>query len=80
MLTQILFTLAVAVVVLYGFRAFDRIRKQRDAAERRAEDAARKALTAEDLVRCPQCGSYSAGSDAPPCDRTDCPVATRGKR
>lgn len=74
MLSQVLLTLVVAIVVLYGFKAYDGMRRQRDRAEERASRASKAKLTAQDLTRCPQCGSYTVADNLAACDRPDCPV------
>ena len=70
MLTKLLLTLAVVLAVLYGFRVFARL-----AAAKRRLNPPRARLPAEDLVKCPTCGTFVAAASPSRCDRSDCPYS-----
>ncbi|MEM8916939.1 MAG: hypothetical protein AAGC83_13950 [Pseudomonadota bacterium] len=74
-MTQILFTIAVVVIVLYGARAVSTIRNSRGRASQGKGEVAPRNST-EDLVPCPICGVYSIGGSRADC--AECNGKPRG--
>ncbi len=74
---KLLFTIAIIVIVWYGFKLIGRIDKKRRAQVKNARKRSRKpssALDAEDMVQCAHCGTYySATKGAKSCGQPDCP-------
>lgn len=71
---KILLLVGVIAFVWFGWRWFQRWEKERrlrDAAERRADDPRR--IAAEDMVPCRACGTYLPARGAKSCGRADCP-------
>lgn len=69
---QKLLLLAIAIaVVLYGFRVFARIGRQRNQTLEREEDAARVAVA--ETVQCPVCKAYIAEDVKGNCGKPNCP-------
>ena len=76
-LQKLLFTIAVVVIVWYGFKLVGRIDKKRRAqvkgAKKRGGAAPSSASGAEDMVQCTTCSTYIAAKGARSCGRSDCP-------
>lgn len=75
-LQKLLFTIAIIVIVWYGFKLVGRIDKKRRAQLKRAKkqgSAPSSAPGAEDMVPCAICGTYTAATGASSCGRSDCP-------
>ncbi len=69
-MTQILFTIAVVIVVLYGAKMLSAGRSSlggKKAGEKAAAPA-RQADDSEDLTRCPVCGTYTLSASPYGCD------------
>lgn len=72
-MTQILFTIAVVIVVLYGAKMLSAGRsslggKRAGRAGEKAAAPARKADDSEDLTSCPVCGTYTLSASPYGCD------------
>jgi hypothetical protein len=75
-LQKLLFTIAVVVIVWYGFKLVGRIDKKRRAqlkGARKRRPAPSSAPGAEDMVKCATCGTYIAANGTRSCGRSDCP-------
>ncbi len=79
-LTKLLFTIAIVLIVWYGFKMVGRLdaeRKQRVKAAARKTPKSRRSEAAsndtEDMVACPSCGTYVSVGGARACGRDDCP-------
>lgn len=74
---KLIFTVAIILIVWYGFKFLGRIDKQRKArlkAERRQTAAKPQPKdNTEDMTACPTCGTYVSLADARSCGRDDCP-------
>jgi uncharacterized protein len=69
-LPKLLLTALVIGVVWYGFKAFS---NRGPRVGRDTDDDPDARIDAEDMVACPVCGNYVAGSKATSCGRGDCP-------
>ncbi len=80
-LGKFLLLAAIIAAVWYGFKYMNRVeavrRSTRQAAgqvaERQRAQQRSRTIEAEDLVKCPACGSYVAARGATHCGRGDCP-------
>lgn len=80
-LTKLLVAMAIIVVVWYGFKTIGRLdqaRKARLKAQRAGQrrgtgGANAPAGQAEEMVKCPACGTYVSAEANRACDRKDCP-------
>ncbi len=84
-LSKLLFTIAVILVVWYGFKILGRVDKQRKARLKKAAREGRAATReradavqdvvpdAEDMVACAACGAFVSASNARSCGRDNCP-------
>ncbi len=86
-LQKLIFTALVIVVVIYGFKAVQRLQERRNAAENNrgggegggrvkaqsAAPASRPEQGTEDMVACRVCGTFVAASGTRSCGREDCP-------
>ena len=75
-LQKLLFTIALVVIVWYGFKLVGRIDKKRRAQVKGAKKrgpAPSSAPGAEDMVQCTICSTYIAAKGARSCGRSDCP-------
>ena len=75
-LQKLLFTIAVVVIVWYGFKLVGRIDKKRRAqlkGGKKRGPAPSSAPGAEEMVKCMTCGTYIAAKGARSCGRSDCP-------
>ncbi len=79
-LTKLLFTVAVIMIVWYGFKWLGRVQAQRNAEVKgKPADSGRKtprgAATAqvEDMVECATCGSFVPARGATNCGQAGCP-------
>lgn len=69
-MTQILFTIAVVIVVLYGAKMLSAGRSSLGGKKAREKAAApaRQAEDSEDLTSCPVCGTYTLSASPYGCD------------
>jgi len=87
-LQKLIFTGLVIVVVIYGFKAIQRLQERRNAAEnssggagnggtvkaaKRSAPVAQPEQGTEDMVACRACGTFVAASGTRSCGREDCP-------
>ncbi|MFQ5985476.1 MAG: hypothetical protein ACE5LL_08170 [Alphaproteobacteria bacterium] len=80
-LTKLLVTIAAIVLIWYGFKVIgrhDRARKarlkqERTAARRGTGETGAPMRQADDMVKCPACGTYVSATGASACGREDCP-------
>ncbi len=80
-LQKLIFTIAIIVVVWYGFKLLGRVEKQRNARLKRQKREAKQAPKAapidepdtEDMIACPTCGTFVSARGARSCGRDDCP-------
>ena len=79
-LSKLLFTVAVVLVVWYGFKMVGRLDRKRKAKARKPArqrsnpaPAEAAALDAEDMIACSVCGTYVSALGARSCGRDDCP-------
>ena len=75
-INKLLFTIAVIVIVWYGFKLVGRIDKKRRAQLKRAKkrpSSTSSAVGAEDMVQCSICGTYLTANGAKSCGQSDCP-------
>ena len=78
-LSKILFTVAVILIVVYGWKWVGRVQSRRRGeagkmggrSSPRPEDS--PAIEAEEMVQCPVCGDYVPARRPNRCDRDDCP-------
>ena len=78
---NLIFTIAIIVIVWYGFKLLGRVEKQRNARLKRAKHEAKQAPKAapidepdtEDMIACPTCGIFVSARGARSCGRDDCP-------
>ena len=74
---KLLFTIAIIVIVWYGFKLVGRIDKKRraqlkSARKRRGSPPPTSDSGTEDMVQCVVCGTYIAARGARSCGRSDC--------
>jgi len=82
-LSKLIVLAAVIAAVWYGFKFIGRLdaaRKAQGSATttrgRRAKPPRATTIDAEDMVRCPTCGTFVAPTAAGGCERPDCPYTT----
>lgn len=66
---------ALAYFAIKGRMA--RLREEFETALRRATQGRRSSLPSEDMVKCPQCGTYSAPSQQKNCGKAQCPYSEK---
>jgi len=79
-LFKLLFTVAVIVLIWYGFKWVGRVQANREAEHRArlrqgrmpAEDTSAKS-TAHDMLKCAICGDFVSPEATSGCDRANCP-------
>ena len=76
MIQKLFLIIVVIAAVWFCVKAYRRF----EAAQRRGEARGREqkgdtALVAQDMVKCPRCGTYVAGPHPACCARQDCPYA-----
>ena len=77
-LTKLLFTVAVIVIIWYGFKWLGRVQDMR---EKEAKDRLKgggqarpaDAGDAETMIKCPTCGTYLSAASPRSCGKPDCP-------
>jgi uncharacterized membrane protein len=77
-ITKLLFTVAVVLLIWYGFKWLGRVKEmqeKRDQERLKAEGQARSAADsdAEAMIKCPTCGTYLAAGAPKSCGKADCP-------
>ncbi len=79
-LTKLLFTVAVILIVWYGFKWLGRVQAQRNAGiKRKPAESGRQApksagaAQVEDMVECATCGSFVPARGATNCGQAGCP-------
>ena len=77
---KLLFTAIVIAAIRYAFKWLGRLQEQkrhidREQARKTRDSAAgtSRAAQVEDMVACPQCGTYVAVGDTHNCGKRDCP-------
>lgn len=77
-LAKLLFTVAIIVLIWYGFKWLGRVQEmqeRRDKERLRAQSRAGGAADsdAETMIKCPTCGTYLSASAPKSCGKPDCP-------
>ncbi len=75
---KLIFTVAIILIVWYGFKFIGRLDKKRKAkirSDRKAERSAKTKtdVTTENLVACSVCGTFVSSQGTRSCGRGDCP-------
>ena len=75
---KLLFTVAIVLIVWYGFKIIGRLDKKRKAqikAHRRQRGSSSRVAqpTTEDMVACVVCGTFVTSRGIKSCGREDCP-------
>lgn len=69
---KLLVLAAIITAVWYGFKMMTRISEDRkDRVEGRKKPSGSPAT--EDMIACPECGTFVAANSAAKCDRANCP-------
>jgi len=75
---KILVLVAVVAAVWYGFKMINRITEDRNKAvgDRNSKKSSTRSSgspTTEDMIACPECGTFVSASSTAKCERANCP-------
>ena len=71
---KILVLVAVVAAVWYGFKMINRITEDRNTAVgNRNSTKSSSSPSTEDMIACPECGTFVAANSTAKCERANCP-------
>jgi len=71
---KILVLVAVVAAVWYGFKMINRITEDRNkAVSNRNSTKSSSSPSTEDMIACPECGTFVAANSTAKCERANCP-------
>ncbi len=65
---KLLILIALIAVVWYGFKAYGRVNRKRQAQAKQAARNQTSEIATEDMVQCSKCGAYTASLDSHTCE------------
>ena len=67
-LPKLLVLIALIAVVWYGFKAYGRVNRKRQAQAKQAARNKASQIAAEDMIQCPKCRAYTASLESHSCE------------
>ena len=67
-LPKLLVLIALIAVVWYGFKAYGRVNRKRQAQTKQAARNKASEIAAEDMIQCPKCRAYTASLESHSCE------------